>query len=203
MTQAKNILLAVTGASGSVYALTFIRMLTQYNRMLRSAAQPSVTLYVVFTETAKEVFLYETGIDYASFQASVMQEDPHVHFISNTDFHFKYASGSHKLDCMVVLPCSMGSLGRMAQGLSLDLIGRIADVQLKERRPLILVPRETPYNLIHLRNMMALTEAGAIIAPASPSFYARPQSLDELTNSFTERILELSGIKPLSEKYRW
>lgn len=199
----KNILLAVTGASGSVYPLTFIQKLILFHRSVGSSAQPPVTLYVIFTETAKAVFEHETGLCYSDFESKITREDPLIHFVSNTDFQFKYASGSHRLNCMVVLPCSMGSLGRMAQGLSLDLIGRVADVQLKERRPLLLVPREAPYNLLHLRNMVTLTEAGAIIAPASPSFYTRPQTLDELTDSFTERILELSGIQPLSEKYRW
>lgn len=199
----QNTLLAVTGASGSVYAQNFIRKIGNSTSQATDSAQGTIKLYVIFTETAKEVFLHETGCSYADFSRTVSTGNPNIHFISNTDFHFKYASGSHRLDCMVVLPCSMGTLGRIAQGLSLDLIGRIADVQLKERRKLILVPREAPYNLLHLRNMTALTEAGAIITPASPSFYARPQTLEELTDSFTERILELSGINPLSEKYRW
>ncbi len=187
-------LLAVTGASGAVYAKSFIEKMTG----IRSG------LYVIFTETAKEVFRHETGISYTDFTRSVtLKHSGNITFISNSDFNFKYASGSNILECMIILPCSMGSLARIAQGLSIDLIGRIADVQLKERRKLIIVPRESPYNLIHLRNMTALTEAGAIIAPASPSFYAKPGTLEDLADSFTERILELSGTETLSQKYRW
>ena len=104
---------------------------------------------------------------------------------------------------MVVLPCSMGTLGRIAASLSSDLIGRIADVQLKERRRLIICPRETPYNTIHIKNMLTLSECGAIIAPVSPSFYIRPNNIEELVESFTERIAELAQIATMSNKYKW
>ena len=104
---------------------------------------------------------------------------------------------------MVVLPCSMGMLGRIAAGTADDAIARMADVQLKERRPLILVPRETPLNLIHLRNMVTLTEAGAVIAPAAPAFYTRPDSLDKLVDNFVARLLQLAGLQPLDKQYKW
>jgi 4-hydroxy-3-polyprenylbenzoate decarboxylase len=97
----------------------------------------------------------------------------------------------------------MGTLGRIAAGTADDAIARMADVQLKERRPLILVPRETPLSLIHLRNMTSLTEAGAVIAPAAPGFYARPGSLDTLVDSFVARILQFAGLQPLEEQYKW
>lgn len=189
----KNMILAVTGASGAVYAKRFIERFPE----------TEMVLYIVFTETGKEVFGHETGVSYGDFTRSAGGSRENIRFIQNSDIGFKYASGSNIADCMTVLPCSMGSLARIAQGLSTDLIGRIADVQLKERRKLILVPRESPYSLIHLRNMTALMEAGAVIAPASPSFYANPKDINTLIDSFTERIMEMSGIAGLSPQYKW
>lgn len=189
----KAMVLAVTGASGAIYA----------KRFMERFPEAGIDLSVLFTETGKAVFRHETGISYEDFKQSISGKRTHIRFIPNSDFGFKYASGSNVLDCMVVLPCSMGSLARIAQGVSTDLIGRIADVQLKERRKLILVPRESPYSLIHLRNMTALTEAGAVIAPASPSFYAKPEQIHTLVDSFSERIMEIAGIAGLSPQYRW
>lgn len=189
----KAMVLAVTGASGAVYA----------KRFLEKFPEAGTELSVLFTETGKAVFRHETGVSYEDFRQSVNETRKNIRFIPNSDFGFKYASGSNILDCMVVLPCSMGSLARIAQGVSTDLIGRIADVQLKERRKLILIPRESPYSLIHLRNMTVLAEAGALIAPASPSFYAKPEQINTLVDSFTERIMEISGIAGLSPEYRW
>lgn len=189
----KEIVLAVTGASGAAYA----------KRYIEKFPETGTGLFIIFTETAKEIFRQETGIRYEDFTLSAAGNRENIHFIPNSDFGFKYASGSNILECMVVLPCSMGSLARIAQGVSTDLIGRIADVQLKERRKLILVPRESPYSLIHLRNMTVLAEAGAVIAPASPSFYAKPEHINTLVDSFTERIMEISGVAGLSPQYRW
>ena len=123
--------------------------------------------------------------------------------LENDNFYNPFCSGSAAADVVVVLPCSMGTLARIAAGTADDALARIADVQLKERRPLILVPRETPLNLIHLRNMTALTEAGAIIAPAAPGFYNRPDSLDTLIDGFVARLLQLAGLAPLDAAYRW
>lgn len=206
--QTKHIVLAVTGASGAIYAKKAIEKICE-NNCNPSAQYPSVHLSVIFTQTAKEVFAHETGCSYEEFvehstnTASQTASTPCITFIDNTNFHHKYASGSNKLDALIILPCSMGSLARIAQGLSADLIGRIADVQLKERRPLLLVPREAPYSLIHLRNMTSLTEAGATIIPASPSFYSIPQTLNDLIDSFVERILDIAGIAPLKDQYKW
>ena len=119
----------------------------------------------------------------------------------NNDFFAPSASGSALIDAMVICPCSMGLLGRMAHGLSEDLITRSADVMLKERRKLIIVPRETPYNLIHLRNMTSLTEAGAIICPASPSFYSKPQTLEAAAQTVVDRVIDLIGLNHTS--FRW
>lgn len=198
----KHILLAVTGASGAVYAKKFIDKIIDLNNC-NDIPQSTIELSVIFTQTAKEIFEHETGIQYTDYIKSTTQTSQQVKFIENTNYNFKYASGSNKLDCMIILPCSMGSLARIAQGLSIDLIGRIADVQLKEKRTLIIAPREAPYNLIHLRNMTTLTEAGSIIVPASPSFYNKPNTLEDLIDSFVERILYTAAISQLSPKYKW
>jgi 4-hydroxy-3-polyprenylbenzoate decarboxylase len=117
------------------------------------------------------------------------------------DFYAPFASGSAGYDTMVIIPCSMGTLGRIATGISDDLITRAADVILKERGRLIVVPRETPYNLIHLRNMVTLTEAGAIIMPATPSFYSLPSNMDELVDTVVNRVLDLAGI--VNSGFHW
>lgn len=122
-------------------------------------------------------------------------------FYNKNDFNAPFASGSAKYESMIICPCSMGLLGRIANGISDDLTSRAADVMLKERRKLIIVPRETPYNLVHLRNMTLLTEAGAIICPATPSFYSKPQTLEQIVDTVVDRILDLAGIE--NQTYRW
>ena len=112
-----------------------------------------------------------------------------------------FASGSGDYDIMIIIPCSMGTLGRIAAGISNDLISRAADVVLKERRKLICVVRDTPYNLIHLRNMETITLAGGIICPATPSFYSKPKTIDEVASTVVDRVLDLAGIK--IDTYRW
>lgn len=194
----QSVLLGVSGASGSLYAKHFIES---------AAAIEGLELNIIFTKTAEQVWLHEIGVPYKDFIASLANSPAckasAVNLIENDNFHHKYASGSNKLDAMVVLPCSMGSLARIATGITADLIGRIADVQLKERRKLILVPRETPYNLIHLNNMTTLTQAGAIICPASPSFYTKPATLHDLCRSLAERVMNIAGIKDLSGEFKW
>lgn len=130
-----------------------------------------------------------------------MPEDPRIRIFDNDDLFAPPASGSADYDAMAVVPCSVGTLGRIACGVSQSLIERAADVMLKERRRLVLVVRETPLSLIHLRNMTALTEAGAVVLPASPGFYARPSSVEELCRSVAERVTALLGIS--GPRYRW
>ncbi|MEF9931489.1 MAG: UbiX family flavin prenyltransferase [Bacteroidales bacterium] len=201
----KNILLAVTGASGAIYVKTFIEKVAIHSKEIDSY----LNLWVIFTQTAKAVFEEETGYKYDNYVANIEQNcknattKSQILFVENSNYTFKYASGSNKLDCMVILPCTMGSLARISQGLSIDLIGRIADVQLKEKRPIIVVPREAPYNLIHLHNMTALTMAGATIFPASPSFYNKPNTLNSLVDSFVERVMDIAEIVQLSERNKW
>lgn len=193
----KSVVLGISGASGAIYAKKFIEL---------ASTIEGLELHLIFTATAEGVWEHETGISHKEFIDNLSLSQgckARIELVDNSNFNHKYASGSNRLDSMVILPCSMGSLARIATGVSADLIGRIADVQLKERRRLVIVPREMPYSLIHLRNMTALTEAGAIICPASPSFYTKPASIEELSLGFAERIMDTAGIREISERYRW
>jgi len=122
-------------------------------------------------------------------------------FYDKKDFMAPFASGSAQYDPVIICPCSMGLMGRIANGISDDLISRAADVALKERRRLILVPRDTPYNNIHLQNMLTISQAGGIICPASPSFYSHPETLTEIVATVVDRVLDLSGVEQTT--YRW
>lgn len=181
-----KIAVAVTGASGSIYAKILLERLTQLLSDKDEAA-------LVLSKNASTVWKLELSQEMPEF--SMFKVYP------KTDFMAPFASGSAGFDAMVICPCSMGTLGRIASGLSDDLITRAADVILKERKKLILVPRETPFNLIQLRNMTNLTEAGAIICPASPSFYSCPQTFEELAATVVDRIIDLIGIQ--QEAFRW
>lgn len=182
----RKIIVAVTGASGSVYALKLLDR-------LRKLSTPPEEIAVVLSETAKEIWVSETGQRFVA-------EYPAKEY-GNKSFHAPFASGSSQYDTMIICPASMGTIGRIANGTSDDLIARAADVMLKERRRLIVVPRETPYSLIHLENMKRITLAGAIVCPASPSFYSNPGSIDELVMTVVERITDLAGFE--SNGYRW
>lgn len=186
MERNRKIIVAVTGASGSVYAVSLL------NR-LRDLKSPPEEVAVIFTGNAEEIMLYETGTVYVPRGTERLYE--------NRDFNASFASGSSSFDTMITCPASMGMLGRIAHGVSDDLITRAADVMLKERRRLIFVPRETPYSLIHINNMKLLTEAGAIICPATPSFYSRPETIEQLVMTVTDRIMTLAGFN--IETYRW
>ena len=185
--ESKNIIVAITGASGSIYA----RLLLEELHQLQLSGQVKQT-DVVFSEKAKEVWAHELGSLPNNFPFQIFNND---------DFNAPFASGSSLYDAMIVCPCSMGTMGRIANGLSDTLITRAADVMLKERRRLILAVRETPIHLIHINNMQILAQAGAIIAPASPSFYSHPQSVEELAMTVVDRLLQLAGMK--KETYRW
>jgi flavin prenyltransferase len=182
----RKIILAITGASGSVYAIKLLERLI--------AVKPSVKeIAIVCSDTAKEVWKHETGHE-ISIPAFAKEH-------SNYSFFAPFASGSANFDTMIICPASMGTIGRIANGTSDDLIARAADVILKERRKLIIVPREAPYNLIHIRNMETLTLAGAIICPASPSFYSKPVTIDDLIRTVTDRIMSLAGFD--DGTYKW
>ena len=182
----RKIILAVTGASGSVYALKLLLKLQQ----LKS---PPEEIAVIFSDTAREIWEAETGQKYvASFPSKEY---------GNKSFYAPFASGSSRFDTMIICPASMGAIGRIANGTSDDLISRSADVILKERRRLILVPRESPYNLIHINNLKTVTLAGAIVCPASPSFYSNPKTIDDLVMTVVDRITDLAGFD--SNGFRW
>lgn len=180
----KKIVLGVGGSSGAVYASRLIDKLI-------SSGQCEIS--VVMSNNAMLNWKLELGSD--------LQEQAHLKLYDNKNFFAPFASGSAKFDAMVVCPSSMGLLGRVANGISDDLLTRAADVMLKERRKLIFVPRETPFNLIHLRNMTQLTEAGAIICPAVPSFYSKPATITELIDTVVDRIVDLLSID--NQTYRW
>lgn len=182
----RKVVVAITGASGSMYA-------SQLLMRLASIKDQWSELSVVMTENAKEVWRTEMGDE--SFN------EVDADFYSTTDFYAPFASGSAKFDTLIIIPCSMGVMGRIAAGISNDLITRAADVILKERRRLILVIRDTPYNLIHIRNMETITLAGGIVCPASPSFYSNPKDLPELVSTVTDRVLDLAGFN--ISAFRW
>jgi len=186
MNPEKSIIVGLTGASGMIYGKRLLDDLTAISTQIGRC-------HVVFSGQARKVWEFEIGTPEPwPYPFPVFGQD---------DFFAPMASGSAGFHTMIICPCSMGTLGRIASGVSSDLMTRAADVMLKERRQLILVPRETPYNLIHLRNMELLTQAGAIICPASPSFYQRPSTIDELVATVTDRVLQLAGFR--ISTYRW
>lgn len=182
----QKIVVAITGASGSVYAKVLLTKLSQLNDQIEE-------LGVVMTENAKDVWKTELGEEgYKNFD---------VKYYGQQDFYAPFASGSGQYNTMIIVPCSMGTLGRIATGISSDLITRAADVILKERRRLICVARDTPYNLIHIKNMETITLAGGIICPATPSFYSLPKTIEEVAATVVDRIIDLAGLKQNS--FRW
>lgn len=182
----KKIIVAVTGASGSIYAKLLLDGLAQMQDQIERVG-------VVMSDNAKEVWRFELGNeDY---------DDYKFDFYGKMDFNAPFASGSAKFDTMIIIPCSMGTLGRIATGVSNDLITRAADVVLKERRKLIAVVRDTPFSLIHINNMKVVTEAGGIICPANPSFYSMPKTIEEVAQTVVSRVIDLAGLE--QESYRW
>lgn len=181
-----KIVVAITGASGSIYAKLLIEKLIAIKAQWEE-------LSVVMTENAKTV--WETEIGDRSFQ------EYNLRFFTTQDFMAPFASGSGRYNLMMIVPCSMGTLGRIAAGVSSDLITRAADVVLKERRKLICVVRDTPYNLIHIKNMESVTLAGGIICPATPSFYSRPKTVEEVAATVVDRVIDLAGFD--SKSFRW
>ncbi|MEO6489344.1 MAG: UbiX family flavin prenyltransferase [Ferruginibacter sp.] len=182
----QKIVVAITGASGSIYAnqlLTkLLRIKDQWNE-----------LSVVMTENAKQVWETELGNSAYKF--------PSVKYFDQQEFTAPFASGSGQYNTMIIIPCSMGTLGRIASGISNDLISRAADVILKERRKLICVIRDTPYNLVHIKNMETVTLSGGIICPATPSFYSRPTTIEEVAATVVDRVLDLAGLTV--KTFRW
>ncbi|MDI9641412.1 flavin prenyltransferase UbiX [Kamptonema cortianum] len=191
-----KLVVGVTGASGAIYA----------QRFLIHAANHYDDVYLVLSSNAVDVAMTELGksINKREFSTGdwLGGHYGNIHLVDDRDFFTPPASGSFRHDGMVIVPCSMGTAGRIANGVSNDLLTRAADVCLKERRPLILVPREMPWNLIHLRNMTQLSEAGATILPASPAWYQKPKSMEDLADTVVARILQVLGV-PQSIVPQW
>jgi 4-hydroxy-3-polyprenylbenzoate decarboxylase len=181
-----KIVLAITGASGAIYPSLLLDKLLQVKDQWSDLA-------VVMTENAKLVWKTELDNEaYNNYPVKIYQTN---------DFMAPFASGSGKFDTMIIAPCSMGTLSRIATGVSTDLITRAADVVLKERRKLICMIRDTPYNLIHIRNMETVTLAGGIICPATPSFYSKPTTIREVAATVVDRIMDLAGLD--IKTFRW
>ena len=191
-----SLLICMTGASGSIYGV----------KLLEAAIGRFSPLYLVLSARAREVMKIELGMDPGSGGDAAVrllgERASDVRAYPPRTMQAPFASGSAAADAMVVAPCSMGTLSRIASGVSDDLITRAADVAMKERRKLILVPRETPYSTLHLRQMTALSEMGVIILPASPPFYHRPKTIDELVGMVVDRILAHTGLARAGA-YRW
>lgn len=182
----RKIVVSVSGSSGSIYAKILFDKLAILKDQYEKVA-------VVMSDNAKFNWKYELeNEDYNNYPFD---------FYDKKDFMAPFASGSAKYDTMIVCPCSMGMLGRIASGISDDLATRAADVILKERRKLILLVRDAPFNLIHINNMKTLTEAGAIVCPASPSFYSKPKTIEDLAATVVDRLIDLIGLD--QNTYRW
>ncbi|HEY8387045.1 MAG TPA: UbiX family flavin prenyltransferase [Parasegetibacter sp.] len=181
-----RIVIGITGASGAVYAKTLLDKLLTIKDQWQE-------LGIIMTENARQVWEKELeNQEYKNYP---------FRYYTQQEFTAPFASGSGKYNKMIVIPCSMGMLGRIAAGISNDLITRAADVILKERQKLILVVRDTPYSLIHIRNMETVTLAGGIICPATPSFYSGPKTIEELAATVVDRVLDLAGFNISS--FRW
>lgn len=184
--QIRHFIVAITGASGSAYGL----------RLVSELLSSGVRVSLILTSAGRQVIKHEMGLDWSDEtkeQRHQVQEyfaSIAVDCLAIDDFWAGSASGSAAADAMIVVPCSMGTIGRVAAGLSGNLLERAADVMLKERRPLILVPRETPFNTIHLENLLRLSQSGAVVLPAMPGFYHGPESIGDLVAFVVGKILD-------------
>ncbi len=188
----KNIVVGITGASGSIYGLRLIE------ELLRTAQQVTVLL----TDAGRQVLTFETGLEVSENPEEGLCQLREYFNVGNNlshyrlnDFFAPVASGSNAADIVVICPCSMGTVGRIAAGLSDNLLERVADVVLKENRTLLLVPRETPFNQIHLENLLRLSKAGAQILPAMPGFYQQPETVADLVDFVVGKIMDSLGVE--------
>ena len=181
-----KIIVSVSGASGSIYAKVLFDKLVQLKEQIEIVG-------VLMSDNAK--YVWETELDNSDYNNYPFT------FYEKMDFMAPFASGSANYGTMIICPCSMGTMGRIAAGISNDLVTRAADVILKERRKLIIVARETPLSLIHINNMKTITESGGIICPATPSFYSNPQTFENLAATVVDRVITLSGLE--NKSYSW
>jgi len=191
-----TLVLAITGASGSIFAIEMLRAVESDDRVGR--------VHLVVSPSALRVLAEETSVSGRNdlVEKLLGHASQKITLLAHEDIGAPIASGSYPVDAMVILPCSMGTLGGIAHGLAGNLIERAADVCLKERRRLVLCVRETPLNLIHIRNMAAVTEAGATVYPLIPTFYNHPQTIEDIARNYVHRVLQHIGL-PQSGAYAW
>ena len=180
----KKIVVGITGASGSIYA----------KRLIEVLLTEGIYVNIVATEKGRQVFKYELALDLDSWVKELTKDYKNVKLEDNNNLFSGVASGSNKYDAVIILPCSMGTLAEISHGLSKNLLCRAADVALKEGRKLIIVPRETPLNSIHLENMLKLSKLGVGIIPAMPGFYHHPNSMNDLVDFLIGKILDYLNI---------
>ncbi|MGB7730320.1 MAG: UbiX family flavin prenyltransferase [Candidatus Acidiferrum sp.] len=197
-TQGRIITIGVTGASGALLAQKALALLEDDPRVSR--------IHLVVTETGQRLFSEELGItsgDLKKLPSRILGRTPKkIEPVSNKDVGASVASGSYAVDAMLVIPCTMGALASIATGMSDDLVARAADVMLKEQRKLILCVRDTPFNRVHLENMLRAQQAGAVIMPVVPAFYFKPKTIDEILTQYVCRVLAQAGL-PQEKMYRW
>jgi flavin prenyltransferase len=197
-TQAQIITVGVTGASGAILAQKALQLLEADARVVR--------VHLVITETGQRLFAEELGISSGDLQQLPSRllggSSSKIEVLPNKDIGASIASGSYNVDAMIVVPCSMGTLAAIANGISDDLVARAADVMLKEGRKLILCIRDTPFNRVHLENMLRAQQAGAVIMPAIPAFYHQPKTIDDLVTQYVCRVLAQIGLAQ-DKQYRW
>jgi 4-hydroxy-3-polyprenylbenzoate decarboxylase len=197
-TQAQIITVGVTGASGAILAQKALQLLEADARVVR--------VHLVITETGQRLFAEELGVSSGDLQQLASRllggSSSKIEVLPNKDIGASIASGSYNVDAMVVVPCSMGTLAAIANGISDDLVARAADVMLKEGRKLVLCVRDTPFNRVHLENMMRAQQAGAVIMPAIPAFYHQPKTIDDLVTQYVCRVLAQIGLAQ-HKQYRW
>jgi len=196
--QGKIVTVGVTGASGALLAQKALALLEADDRVAR--------VHLVVTETGQRLFAEELGLtsgDLKQLPHRILGEAAKkIEILPNKDVGASIASGSYEVDAMLVIPCSMGTLAAIANGTSDDLIARAADVMLKESRKLVLCIRDTPFNRIHLENMLRAQQAGAVVMPVIPAFYDQPKTIDDLVTQYTCRVLAQIGL-PQERMYRW
>jgi flavin prenyltransferase len=197
-TKGQTVTVGVTGASGAILAQKTLALLEADSRVAR--------VHLILTDTAHRLFTEELGIttaDLKQFPGRVLGHSAKkIEILSNKDLGASVASGSYHVDSMIVIPCSMGTLAAIANGISDDLVARAADVMLKENRKLVLCIRDTPFNRVHLENMLRAQQAGAVIMPAIPAFYHEPQTIDDLVTQYVCRVLAQAGLAQ-DRMYRW
>lgn len=187
----KKIIVGITGASGSIYGKRIIEELAINNEV-----------HIIASEQGEKVFNYEIGVDFKDFLSNICTKTGSIYNYEPNDMFALVASGSNKYDAMVIAPCSMGTLSKIANGISDNLLIRSADVCIKEKRQLLLVPRESPLNSIHLENMLKLSKLGIDIFPPMPQFYSKPTTIEQLVDMTVGRILNIIGVES-DLLYKW